>query len=83
MLIGLAIAGFVAFVSFLIYAHVWMDQVKHNHLTHIQRGVERTADAASETNTKLAELAIREDERHKQQQQQFEDLKTLIRTQGL
>jgi hypothetical protein len=81
--VGLAIAGFVALVTFLLSAYLWMYQVKENHLTHIQKGVERTADEAVLTNIKLSELAIREEERHKAEIRAFEDLKTLIRTQGL
>lgn len=60
-----------------------MSTVKENHLTHIQAGVERTADEATKTNSQLAELAIREDERHKQQLQAFEELKAHIRVHGL
>lgn len=79
VLVGLAIAAFVAFVTFLLSAHQWMHAVKENHLAHIQKGVERTADAADNTNTKLAELAIREEARHAAQLQALADLKDHIR----
>lgn len=82
-MLSMAGAAFSIFVGLVIYIYRWMDSVKENHLTHIQAGVEKTAAAAIQTNQQLAELAIREEMRHEQEQQSFEDLKTLIRTRGL
>lgn len=79
----LAGVAFSLFVGIVIYAYRWMDSVKENHLTHIQADVTRTANAAVQTNAQLLELAIREDERHKQELAAFDDLKMLIRTRGL
>jgi hypothetical protein len=61
----LAGSSFALFVALVIYVYRWMDAVKDNHLTHIQSAVEKTAALTSESNDRMKELAIREDERHR------------------
>lgn len=83
ILLTLASLAFAIIVAFVIYGYRWMDAVKENHLTHIQRATEQTAIHTNETNIKMIELSVREEMRHAQEMQAFEDLKTLVRTRGL
>lgn len=79
----IASMAFGLICAFLIFAYRWMDSVKDNHLKHIQKAVESSADSALKTHSAMLELAIREEERFKAQAKDFEDMKYLIRTRGL